>query len=89
MADNTNGRILIIDDNPSIHEDFQKILQADDHKPAIAEVGGGRGIAHPAEVAHPLAPLLPRGLGGGDDHQQGDQVASESHVSRRISSRTR
>ena len=25
-AEHTNGRILIIDDNPAIHQDFEKIL---------------------------------------------------------------
>ncbi len=34
MTDNTNQRILLIDDNPSIHEDFRKILA-----PEIVDTG--------------------------------------------------
>ena len=39
-----NRRVLIIDDNPSIHADFRKILQAD--APAHSAVGARHANVH-------------------------------------------
>jgi two-component system NtrC family sensor kinase len=33
----TNRRILVIDDNPAIHDDFRRILQPDDRASALLE----------------------------------------------------
>lgn len=35
MTENSNFRILVIDDNPSIHQDFLKILKTEAHDSAL------------------------------------------------------
>ena len=38
MEKNDTFRILIIDDNPAIHQDFQKILKIDRHTSNISKL---------------------------------------------------
>ena len=40
-ANNQNLRVLVIDDNQAIHEDFRKILQAKAGEESFASIAGG------------------------------------------------